>query len=244
MNHTNKYLNEFLRIFDSLCVNHNRWDAWSDFVTMTAINISNTTDSANAPTREETYRSLAAKYTSHENDLMAKMLAQLVCTLDENPNQDFLGKFYMDCKFGDTRAGQFFTPYNVCKMMSEMNFGSLEFEQESFVSVNDPTCGSCAILIAFANVCKEHNIDYHQKVLFVGQDIDRIVALMGYIQLSLLGCAGYVIVGDSLAEPAVSYDEKGLLPAVNKENVWYTPMFSSATWSIRKEFAKLGLYFH
>lgn len=57
------------------------------------------------------------------------------------------------------------------------------------------------MLIAFANVAREHKLNYQRDVLFVAQDIDQTAALMCYIQLSLLGCPAVVIVGDSLAKP-------------------------------------------
>ena len=62
-------------------------------------------------------------------------------------------------------------------------------ENAGFFSVSDPACGAGALLIAFANLCRRKNICYHDKVLFVAQDIDLIAGLMCYIQLSFLGCA-------------------------------------------------------
>ena len=63
---------------------------------------------------------------------------------------------------------------------------------------------------------------------------------MCYIQLSLLGCPGYVFVGNSLTNPCVSADKKGLLP-LQTENVWFTPMFYSDVWMVRRLFAKMNL---
>lgn len=62
----------------------------------------------------------------------------------------------------------------------------------------------------------------------VEQDIDETVALMCYIQLSLLGVAGYVKVGNSLTEPMTDNDDK--------ENYWFTPMYFSNVWVLRRIF--------
>lgn len=62
----------------------------------------------------------------------------------------------------------------------------------------------------------------------VTQDIDETVALMCYIQLSLLGVAGYVKVGNSLTEPMTDNDDK--------ENYWFTPMYFSNVWVLRRIF--------
>lgn len=71
-------------------------------------------------------------------------------------------------------------------------------------------------------------LNYQNHVLVVAQDIDKTVALMCYIQLSLLGVAGYVKVGNSLTEPMTDND--------NKENYWYTPMYFSPVWTMRRIF--------
>ena len=54
--------------------------------------------------------------------------------------------------------------------------------------------------------------DDEESVLFSAQDIDPVAALMCYVQMSLLGMPGFVIIGDSLI-PSDKYD------------VWYTPMY-------------------
>src|SRR5699024_11833427 len=68
----------------------------------------------------------------------------------------------------------------------------------------DPACGAGALLVAFANECLRQKVNYQTSVLFVAQDIDFTVGLMCYIQLSLLGCAGYVVIGDTLVRPSTA----------------------------------------
>jgi hypothetical protein len=55
---------------------------------------------------------------------------------------------------------------------------------------------------------------------------------MCYIQLSLLGCAGYVVVGDAFSNPIAG---SGLTPIVPPENdIWFTPMLFSPIWVARR----------
>lgn len=96
------------------------------------------------------------------------------------------------------------------------------------------------MLVAFANECRKKGINYQTDVLFVAQDIDYIVGMMCYLQMSLLGMPGYVVIGDTLASPSVSYDKRGLLP-VNKGNVWYTPMLRIPVWQYRIFMAQMEL---
>lgn len=232
----------FLKIFEGLTGKHNRWEIWRDFIHLTAIEISNSTDRLNAPERTKDYQTIISKYSASERNGMAEMLAEVVMGMEQNPDQDFLGSLYMMCELGNDHAGQFFTPYDVCRCMAEITFDAkIVPDMEGFISVSDPACGAGALLIAFANLCRRKNICYHDKVLFVAQDIDLTVGLMCYIQLSFLGCAGYVVIGNTITEPSTAYDHRGLLPAGPQSRIWYTPFFSTDIWYLRRQWAQIEL---
>lgn len=232
----------FLKIFNSLCGRFNRWQVWQDFVMVTAIEISNATDKQNAPERTKTYQTIISKYSAAERNGMAEMLAEVVMGMEQNPDQDFLGSLYMMCELGNNHSGQFFTPYDVCRCMAELTFDAkLVPDMEGFISVSDPACGAGATLLAFLNICKSRNICYHNKVLVVAQDIDFIVGLMCYIQCSFMGCAGYVVIGNTITEPSTAYDRRGLLPAGPQSRIWYTPFFSTDIWYLRRQWAQMEL---
>lgn len=234
------YKKEFRRLFDSLCGKYSRWEVWSDFIQLTAIDMSNATDKVNAPKRMETGKTIRKKYRDADMETMGNMLMQLVYGMDADTDQDFLGELYMACNLGNDHAGQFFTPYNVCQCMSEITYDvPALLDGKGFIAVNDPACGAGALLLSFANICKRKGINYQEKVLFVAQDIDYTVGLMCYIQLSLMGCAGYVVIGDTLTNPTTCYDKHGLLPAVKPDRVWYTMMFSNNLWYGRRMAAQM-----
>lgn len=234
----------FLKIFNSLCGRFNRWQVWQDFVMVTAIEISNATDKQNAPERTKTYQTIISKYSDAEQEKFAELLGEVIMGMEQNLDQDFLGELYMLCELGNDASGQFFTPYDVCRCMVEISGESNPAaENAGFFSVADPACGAGALLIAFANLCRRKNICYHDKVLFVAQDIDLTVGLMCYIQLSFLGCAGYVVIGDTLVNPATAYDSRGLLPAGPQNRIWYMPLFSTDVWYMRRQIAQMNLLF-
>ena len=65
----------------------------------------------------------------------------------------------------------------------------------------------------------------------MGQDIDPLAAMMSYIQISLLGCPGYIVVGNSLTD---SIGGTVLEPLSHKpEDIWFTPLYFSDIWAIR-----------
>lgn len=221
----------FLKIFNSLTGKHSRWEIWEDFVTLTAIEISNSTDKVNAPERTKMYQTIVSKYSAKERDGMVEMLGEVIMGMEQNPDQDFLGSLYMMCELGNSHAGQFFTPYDVCRCMAEITFDPKLY----------PACGAGATLLAFLNICKSRNICYHNKVLVVAQDIDFIVGLMCYIQCSFMGCAGNVVIGNTITDPATAYDDRGLLPAGPQNRIWYMPFFSTDVWYMRRQIAKMNL---
>lgn len=152
----------------------------------------------------------------------------------EDPEQDFLGSIFMSLNLGNEHNGQIFTPYHVCKLMAEVTMDNTvqKVEQDGYISINDPCCGAGATLIAAIHAARKQlektNLNYQNHLLVVAQDIDETVALMCYIQLSLLGVAGYVKVGNSLTEPMTDNDDK--------ENYWFTPMYFSNVWVLRRIF--------
>ncbi len=136
---------------------------------------------------------------------------------------------------GNDHNGQFFTPYEVCRCMAQMVLANAatEIEKKHWISINDPAVGAGAILIAAANTIRSQGINYQQHCLFVAQEIDFVTACMCYIQLSLLGCPGYVYVGDTLSDPCTSIDGRALIPS-KPEKCWFTPMYFHETWNIRR----------
>ena len=235
---------EIVKLVNRLDGKYNKWNIWNDFILMFATSIANVFPGPYRQEREEAYLKTAKKYTPGELDVFAEMIALVVTGMEENPDQDFLGELYMCMNMGNKWTGQFFTPYGLCQAMSRLNYSDGELEaqvqEKGFISVCDPACGAGALLIAFANECRRKGVNFQQSVLFTAQDIDQLAGMMCYIQLSLMGCPGYVVIDNTLTKPALSYDKRGLLP-VDKGNVWYTPMYYSEIWQWRQIAARMDL---
>lgn len=226
---------EFLKLFDQLTYSRSGWQVWEDLMTAMACSLSNVADRT-----EEHFRKREKEYERAVKDLggtdiPAKIFAIITMALEENPDQDFLGRLYMNLNLGSHWHGQFFTPYNICKMMAKMQIGDgcqAEIEQKGYLSVCDPCVGAGAMLIAAAAAFRECNVNYQKSAVFVGQDIDSVVAKMSYIQLSLLGCPGYITVGNSLTNPQTG---PVLFPTEKEgQDLWIMPMFLSEIWEMRR----------
>lgn len=219
----------FMGEFKKLLYRHQAWEVWRDFCTLAACSIANAVDKRHFETREKLYLDTIKRYNKTEQQVFPILFAETVLELERNPDQDFLGKMFMQLELGNHWKGQFFTPYNICHLMAQLNLDEQKenLERKGWISVCDCCCGAGAMLIAFANACRQEGINYQQDVLFVAQDIDPTAAYMCYIQLSLLGCPGYVKIGNALSEPLIAGEE-------NQECVWCTPFYFTQVWNLRR----------
>lgn len=188
------------------------WQVWTDFITAAAISIANSVDISGEvhDKREKEYKECIKRLDGVDNAW--ELFNYVVQALDNDQEQDFLGGLYMNLDLGSHWHGQFFTPYDICRAMAKISLNGGERDAKTeildhgYISINDPACGAGATLIAAANQLRNQYINYQTDALFVGQDIDRIAGMMCYIQLSLLGCAGYVVIANTLSNPITGPD--------------------------------------
>ena len=238
------YKKRFINGFQILCRSRHSYTVWSDCMALFGLSIANSSIcmlKEKEPfksvymKREKEYLNIINRYNKKEQKLFPQMFALIVEELEQNPNQDLLGELYMLLNISNKNAGQFFTPYDVCKVMSGVTFNRKELgktvHKKGYVSVYDCACGAGATLISASEQCKEmfKKYNYQNHVYFVGQDIDITCVYMCYIQLALHGLAGYVIHGNTLMKPE---------PELPKDlgNIYFTPIWFSDVWTMRRLF--------
>lgn len=233
----NEYEREFLELFKPLCEARSPWQVWLDIITAIACAISNSVPSTPDDVKEKREKEYAECINRFGGtDIPVKIFSLIVKALEANPWQNFLGDIFTMLGLFDYWKGQVFTPYHVCHFMAEVLYGpdvEEKIKQNRWISVSDPACGTGAMLIAAAEIFYKKGINYQQNVLFVAQDIDRTVGMMCYIQLSLLGCPGYVVIGNSITNPVTGVN---VISPTEKEGqeFWYTPMYDLPIWFIRR----------
>lgn len=234
---------DFVKIFRELCYSRQPWEVWADAITVMACSVANAVDRTpqRHESREKEYAECIKRLGGVEKP--AQLFGIVVDALEANVDQDFLGSLYMELELGNHWKGQFFTPYSVSRMMAEMTMGDCQaqIDKQGWTSICDPCVGGGAMLIAAVNVIRRQKVFYHDHVLFAGQDIDRVVGLMAYIQISLLGCPGYIVIANSLTNPMLG---NPLMPAEQKgQEFWYTPLYFSQVWHYRRMFAEMNAMF-
>ncbi len=227
----NDYEKEFLSVIQSMTGSYQRWQVWSDVISIMAATISNAVDRTPGRwnKREQEYLRLIKK---HDSDKVAQLFAITVNALESNPDQDFLGSLYMRMDLGSHWHGQFFTPYDVCRMSACMTLDASKVQERGYISLCDPAIGGGAMLIAAANELKRMGVNYQTQAYFVGQDIDRVAGQMAYIQMSLLGMPGYIAIANTLTDPIVG----DALEPIEKDTqeFWYTPFWFTDVWTMRR----------
>lgn len=201
-------------------------EVWQAFVMLNAIALSNLVDEKNALERTRLYNEIAKKFTQEEVALLHHLLDITAIELGKKPDQDFLGGVFMSMRLGNKWIGQDFTPYSICKITADISCSNAVsvIERKGIYSIGDPACGACATLIAGVNCIaaslkKSHpELLWNDHIIVIGQDIDPIAGLMGYIQLSILGCAGFIKIGDTLSDP-ISAEEDDF------SKYWYMPWY-------------------
>lgn len=210
------YKREMKKKFTKLRYRHDLYEVFTDFITMSAISISNAIDKTDAINREIMYKNVVSKYNKEELEIFPQLFADLVLWLEKEPT-DALGELYMELGLGNKDRGQFFTPYSLCRMMAKMTCTDLDkhIAEKGYITVSEPACGAGANLIAFAMEMKEQGYNYQRCMYAEATDIDFKAAMMCYLQISLLGIPAKVNVHNTLS-----------CDPVKKKDIWITPMYA------------------
>ncbi len=201
---------EFNRLLHEVDTSKSVSEIFNDFLTLSIYSIAQ--PFYRSQIIEEKYLNTAKKYSRKQLDYFAAMNAYTLISLDLGM-KDFLGEMFNMNGLGEHRKGQFFTPYHASKLMGRLHCINLkvDIENKDFITMCEPCCGSGGIIIAFADCMKEEGINFQQKLYVEAMDIEEICYKMAYLQLSLLGIAAKVQLGDSLS--------------LKVKETLYTPMF-------------------
>jgi type I restriction-modification system DNA methylase subunit len=188
---------EFLSLFHTIAKEKHRYTVFSDFVTISAISLRNVLEK-NAVLEAE-YMDIVGRYRRDDVLKLKDLFHLLVQYLEADP-RDCLGELFMTLGFSEDTKGQFFTPEPICDLISQVTFADVmgTLQTKPFITMNDPACGAGAMLLAAAKLIRRAGYSLEQVLWVQAVDIDRMTALMCYIQLSLWNIAAEVIVGNSL----------------------------------------------
>lgn len=194
-----------------------RYDVFRDFVTMSAIALANAVHKQED--REEEYLKLIGSYEKTDQLAFPKLLGLLVQALDFEP-RDVLGTLFMDLELGSRDKGQFFTPFPISELMAEIVHGEeLKSIEKPFITLSEPACGAGGMVLAFVKIMLKNGHNPAERLWAQCIDVDRLAALMCYVQLALWNVPAEVLVGNTLS--------------LEIREVWHTPQHSLGFWEFR-----------
>lgn len=200
---------------------------WSDWVEICAIALARA-DLAQQEVREQRYLQVIAQYERAELDKLVQAFAHLVMSYELRVEAadfgDVLGSTFMMLDMGNAGAGQFFTPYEVSRLMGGMMMGDGQAladkaDAHGFIRVLEPACGAGGMLIAAVHALHDAGLNYQLCMHATAIDIDQRCVHMTFIQLALLHVPAVVIHGNGLTGEC--------------REQWFTPAHILGGWNAR-----------
>ena len=160
----------FIKAFESLAHHRERHDVLADFLDMGVCAIRKTTlpPGPAADAIEDQYMAVVKRNAVEDVRKMPELLTITALAVQEG-GCDFLGQVVADLELINGHMGQFFTPYDVSRMIAEMTLrdaGDL-IREKGFVTVAEPASGAGGMIIAAADVIEKQGFDIGRQ-LYVG----------------------------------------------------------------------------
>ena len=181
---------------------YNPYVIFHDWVEMMAISIQNGCTVIRNDLyiqREKDFSEIQKKYCTDEQHKFSDMLGLLVLAYQDDGLCDYLGEIFMETGCGSGHTGQFFTPYHLALL--DARIALVDYTGDKMITLNEPTCGGGAMIIAAAQCLHEKGLNYQRLLNVYAQDLDWMAVYMCYVQLSLLGIRAVVVQGDTLSAP-------------------------------------------
>jgi type I restriction-modification system DNA methylase subunit len=220
---TNPHTRALAKLLEQITGRHHMHRVFADFVEMAALAIANRIDWVQREPREARYMEMAKGYDARDLEAMSRALGELVAALETGGPADVLGEVFGMLEQGNAARGQFFTPYEICRLMARMTLNDDEIreriEARGFITMQEPAVGAGAMIIAVAEAMQERGINYQEHLHVSCVDVDARAVHMAFLQLSLLHVPAVIVLGNTLT--------------LEEREHWYTPAHIMGLWDTR-----------
>lgn len=192
---------QLIKLLDQLARRHSYSTAYGDFLRYMRLMLTN-------PTPHDQIHTLASRYTIEDHQIINDMVRAAIIEHDQQVTRngwaDVFGDLYMEItgKHKSSAMGQFFTPTEVCELVSKLTPPDPEVMAKPVFSVQDPAAGSGRTLLAFHALYMVPQIEARQRtnssVYYSAIDLDPMCADMCAINMAMHGICGEVLWADAL----------------------------------------------
>ena len=193
---------QFIKAFDRLAHHRERHDVLGDFLDLAVCAIRKKTlpPGPAADAMENQYMAVVKRNTPEDVRAMPELLGIATLAVQEG-GCDFLGQIVVELELSNEHMGQFFTPYDVSRMMAEMiltDAGEV-MKERGFITLMEPASGAGGMIIAAADVIEKQGFDVGRQLYVDATDISPMCFKMTYLQASLRGIPATIRRGNSLS---------------------------------------------
>ncbi len=193
---------QFAKAFESLAHHRERHDVFADFLDMAVCAIRKKTlpPGPAADALEDQYMAVVKRNAPEDVRKMPELLGITALAVQEG-GCDFLGQVVGDLELLNDHMGQFFTPYDVSRMIAEMTLadaGEL-IRAKGFITLAEPASGAGGMIVAAADVIEKQGFDIGRQLYVDATDISPMCFKMTYLQASLRGIPATIRRGNTLS---------------------------------------------
>ena len=179
-------MNKFERTFETLCRHHDPNVIFNEFLDYCIdINLFTTINqNLDFKGREQYYFEMFQEWIKITNEHLNEDNNEI--NSGNNGWYDYLGIFYentVQTKYKAGARGQFFTPSDVCQLMTELTIEKDKDYTGKFV--NDCCCGSGRFLLAGHSLLP--------KAIMIGSDLDEVACKMSVLNFYIHGVRGSIL---------------------------------------------------
>lgn len=152
--------------------------------------------------QESLYLSTIKSLNRQDLDVIVHAFRQLVTDMEQRPFLDLLGPVHMEVmhRLDRQQNGAFYTPFALNRLLVGLTTSQdprTMFTPGEILTANEPACGTCGMVLAFAEHLTNHGVSpLHMR--WTVQDLSQTSCYASYINLTLWGVPATVICGDTL----------------------------------------------
>ncbi len=193
---------DFIRIVHELREDRSYREIFEDFLELSYCALAKTAALSleDADALERRYMKVAGTRDRAFIEAMPELLALAATALNDPDGCDFLGDVAADLGTLNGEAGQFFTPFEVSKMMATIILGDAgrTIDAKGYITIDEPTAGAGGVILAAASILGHGGHDASRQMFVRATDISLTAFKMCYVQLALRDIPAMVVHGDTL----------------------------------------------
>ena len=193
---------QFIKAFDRLAHHRERHDVLADFLEMAVCAVRKRTlpPGPAADALEDRYMAVVKRNTPEDVRAMPELFG-IAALAVQNGGCDFLGQVVVELELPNDHMGQFFTPYDVSRMMAEMTMqdAGQVIAARGFVTLHEPASGAGGMVVAAADVLEKQGFDIGRQLYVDAIDLSPMCFRMSYLQASLRGVPATIRRGNTLS---------------------------------------------